>query len=320
MLEQVTPPDAVARKFVFRQPESFGSRFAKFLVKRVLKLGQRYDRMAMVGPGFDRSKMIHSLPRAGKGVTVTPERIGNCDVHWLGDGNRASKQIVYYIHGGGFIEGPAIGHCLFVRELSARTGTIVAMIDYPKAPEHSQQEMLAAVHSVYSELTKRYGASNVTVMGDSAGGTLTLALALLLKQKGEALPARLVMLSPTLDVRYDDPQMKEVEPHDPLLNIAMLHRFREAYLSRGGDPLDPLVSPLLGDLSGLPPMYLFMGTHEILLPYARRFFDKAAASGARLEYYESENMMHVWPLFRFAEAQAARSRIDDIVRGARETR
>lgn len=314
MYASLTDPGATAKKFVFDQPESGGSRFVKFLVKHVFRLGKRYEKLALSGPRFDRAKMIHTSPKSGHGVSVEKRQLGQCDYHLLRAGSKASDKVVYYLHGGGFVEGPAIGHCRFVREICRHTQTDVILFDYPKAPEHSHEQTRAAVHEMYQKLCAQYGAQNTIVMGDSAGGAFALALAHLLRRNGEELPARLILLSPSLDIRFENEDMRAVEPDDPLLTIKSIRAMRDAYLSCGGDPKSPLVSPLFGDLNGLPPIYVFMGTHDILLPDAQRLFEKAKAENARLEYYEFPRMMHVWMLFSFSEARAARQRIYELIR------
>ncbi|MFJ1256964.1 alpha/beta hydrolase fold domain-containing protein [Cupriavidus sp. CuC1] len=137
-------------------------------------------------------------------------------------------------------------------------------------------------------------------MGDSAGGGMALALAQVARDTGRALPGRLVLLSPFLDATGSNPAIDALEPLDPMLS--KLGGIECGRVYAGGDPVTlPQVSPIYGSLRGLPPVTLFIGTHDVLLPDCRTYRALAEQQGLPLRYYEYEGMFHVWMLLPMPE-------------------
>jgi acetyl esterase/lipase len=153
------------------------------------------------------------------------------------------------------------------------------------------------------------------VGGDSAGGGLTMALLLALRDAGVPLPGAAFGLSPWLDLTLSSASLQTNAASD-YLNLTVLRRSAELYLGEH-DPHDPLASPLFGDLHGLPPMLLQAGSAEMLLDDARRFARCAAEVGTPVEYEEWENMVHVWHFF-FRLEPTARRALERVGRFVRE--
>ena len=141
-----------------------------------------------------------------------------------------------------------------------------------------------------------YGARDVVVMGDSAGGNLALVLCHLLKQSARRLPGALILLSPWTDMTAGGKSYQERADIDPILTMNYITAVREAY-ARGADCSSPLLSPLLGDLSGFPPTLIQVGSNEILLSDSVRLRDRMiqAAVPCRLEVWS--DMWHVFQMF-----------------------
>jgi len=138
--------------------------------------------------------------------------------------------------------------------------------------------VVPAIADMVAELVAEVGAENVTIMGDSAGGTITLAVAMRLRDRGLPAPHGTILISPALDLALTDPAIARIAPRDPWLAAAGPRAV--AQLWRGELPLDdPLVSPLHGDLSGLAPIILFSGTRDIFNADARSL---AQSQGGRL--------------------------------------
>jgi epsilon-lactone hydrolase len=210
---------------------------------------------------------------------------------------------ILYLHGGAYVSRLGGWQWSLVEGLVARTrGTVVAP-DYPLAPEHTCLDGLAHARTVYEGLIKGAGARNVAVVGDSAGGGLALALMQELRDTGTALPVALVLLSPWLDVTCSDPTQPELEKVDRILSIAALRRAGSLWAGPLA-PDDPRVSPLNGSLAGLPPIAVFAGTEDLLLPDARRLAEQgcppggraegADAGGAAVTLFEYPHQYHVW--------------------------
>lgn len=222
---------------------------------------------------------------------------------------------VLYLHGGSYTFDIASVHWLFVRRLAVETPCDVHVPVYPLAPETTAASTVAAVAAVLADLVTAYGAEQVVVAGDSAGGGMALAVAQLHRDGGGPPVDRLVLVSPWLDVATDDPLQRDVAPRDLMLRPAVLQEAGRLYA--GGLPLDdPRVSPLYGDLTGLPPVEVFVGTHDILHVDALRLRERASAVGADVRLHEAPGMQHVFPVIPLLpEGRSARREIVRACRG-----
>jgi acetyl esterase/lipase len=155
---------------------------------------------------------------------------------------------------------------------------------------------------------------DVVVQGDSAGGGLALALLLTLRDEKAPLPAASVLLSPWTDLAQSGATMVSNGPQDPTISKAYLDRFADTYL-KGGDPKQPLASPLFGNLRGLPPLLIQVGSIEALLDDSTRLAEKAKAAGVTVELEVWPDMFHVWQRqgAELPEAQQAVERIGTYV-------
>jgi epsilon-lactone hydrolase len=157
--------------------------------------------------------------------------------------------------------------------------------------------------------------TNITLMGDSAGGGMALAVAQQLRDRGKQ-PTRILLIAPWLDVTMTDPRIADVAPHDRLLTVDGLVQCGRLYAG-DLDPSDPLVSPINGSVAGLAPIEVFVGTHDMLYIDSLRLAEKAAAEGTQLRLTTKDGMQHVYPELPFLpEASEAQGLIADLVRGA----
>ncbi|NWG24127.1 MAG: alpha/beta hydrolase fold domain-containing protein, partial [Pseudorhodoplanes sp.] len=176
---------------------------------------------------------------------------------------------VVYLHGGAYVNPISRWHWAFIARLAERLGMTFTVPLYPRAPEHDCAAASAFLLSVYGDLVASRDASDLVVMGDSAGGGLSLSLATQARAAKLPAPAGLVLVSPWLDVAVSDPAQERIERLDPLLmrrGLAAAGRWYAGTMATH----DPRVSPIHGDLAGLPPTLLFCGTRDILLSDARR--------------------------------------------------
>lgn len=237
-------------------------------------------------------------------VTVSPK-----------GGANAGAPHLLYLHGGGYVMDISPLHWEAVFKLCDRLGASATVPLYPLAPEHKAPEVLAAVRAIYNNLAEQHGASKITVMGDSAGGGMSFALAQMLKADGGPQPGSLVLWSPWLDATATEEKQIEIEPRDKMLTPQGLVACGQMY---GGDlPLDdPRLSPLNGELEGLPRMAIFSGTHDILLVDGQRLKAKLDAMGEGApehEYHEAEAMQHVWMLLPIPEGKRALEQTADFI-------
>ena len=265
------------------------------------KLPERIAKLRQAKPVRPRAKwhkrfaISEFATRGYPVVTITP--IG---------GAQPGAPHLLYLHGGGYVMDIAAVHWDAVMDLCERLGASATVPIYPLAPEHTATEVLDKMEALYRDLAEQYGAANITVMGDSAGGGMALALAQLLKAADEPLPDSLVLYSPWLDASATAEGQRAIEERDRMLAVDGLEACGDMY--RGELAIDdPRVSPLFGEFEGLPPMAIFSGTSDILLVDGRRLAQKLEQPGMPDHIYrEYEDMFHVWMLLPIPEARRAR--------------
>jgi acetyl esterase/lipase len=152
-------------------------------------------------------------------------------------------------------------------------------------------------------------------MGDSAGGSISLSLAQLLKEKNLPQPGNIILISPGLDMSLSNPEINKVAKFDPVLSVPALIDIIKWYRGEKSSK-HYLVSPIYGNLEGLGKISLFTGTHDILYPDARKFKNMAAKKGLKIGYYEYPSMIHVWPLLFFPESKKATKQIIEIIKSS----
>lgn len=210
------------------------------------------------------------------------------------DASSPTGRAIYYFHGGGYISGTAKSGRPITATLARLTGTRVFALDYRLAPEHRFPAGLDdAVAGYRWLLSQGIDAQSIAVGGDSAGGGMTLALALRLRDAAEPLPGCLFCLSPWTDMTGTAPSVKANAERDPMFVAEDIDRYAAVYL---GDQsrTDPLASPLLGDLSGLPPMLIQVGRNEVLLDDARGLDGKVRAAGGSSVLHIYDAVPHGW--------------------------
>lgn len=223
-----------------------------------------------------------------------------------------NSQHILYLHGGAYVHQVEHAHWRFLARLIDATGSVVTVPIYPLAPAHTYEETLAMIWQSYQQVLNGLPAQDQIIMGDSAGGGLTLFLAQRLKHRGRPQPRRLVLFAPWLDLTTSHPAIAEREPHDPFLSAPGLREAARLY-TRGLDLRDPRVSPLFGDLSGLAPISVFTGTRDVLLTDSRRLRERIHANGSGIDYEEYPGMFHGWILQALPEAEHATNQVSALV-------
>jgi monoterpene epsilon-lactone hydrolase len=226
-------------------------------------------------------------------------------------GERPARHVLY-LHGGAYIHEIARSHWLFLGHLVKEAPCRCFVPIYPLGRVLGPAATVATVADLAADLVDEVGADELVLMGDSAGGGLALAAAQALRDRGLSA-GRLILISPWLDVATGLPEQREIEPRDAMLAIPGLVESGRTYA--GELPLsDPRVSPIHGDMRGLPPVAVFTGTDDLLNPDARRM--RAACAGARTEceLIEAPGMQHEYPLQPTPEGRAARRRIVELIR------
>ncbi len=223
------------------------------------------------------------------------------------------KRCILYFHGGSYVDPPMIFHWRFLQRLAKESGATVVLPIYGRAPGHTCDETVPQMVTVYKSLGKEFGYENITVMGDSAGGGLSLAVCETLAEKNIAQPSEIILLSPWLDVDMKNPEISKYEKNDVMLTRAELMLYGTCYL--GDNPRGfYMASPINNVTAALAPVYLFVGGSEMFLPDCLKFKHIADEKGAKVCLYEFPYMQHVFPLMPIPEAAEARKQIVNIIR------
>lgn len=226
------------------------------------------------------------------------------------------RRVLLHFHGGAFFAGSARSHRALASELAARSGSQVYVLDYRRAPEHPYPAALDDGLAAWQALLDLgWQPAQIVLGGDSGGGALILALAIALRDRGQPLPAGLVMISPYLDLTLSLPSVTANAGRDPMTTAIALRRGGDAW--RGGIAAgDPRVSPLHADLRGLPPVLVQAGEDEILLDDARVFAERALAAGVPTDLHIYPGMWHNFQMFNalIAPAEQALDEIGHFIR------
>ncbi|MBR0367020.1 MAG: alpha/beta hydrolase fold domain-containing protein [Clostridia bacterium] len=211
---------------------------------------------------------------------------------------------VLFLHGGAYINNLNAHQWRFLRRLSEGAGCAIVAPDYHLVPFGDCERAYADLTAFYIGWRSAHPGRRLLLMGDSAGGGLALGLAQALAARGEALPEGLILLSPWVDVSMDNPEAADLVSVEPLLHLDLM-RVHGRWWAGALDVHDPRVSPLYGDMRGLPPVTLYCGTRELLYPDIHLCRDKLEAAGVDVTLRVGRGLNHDYPLMPIPEAEAA---------------
>ena len=245
------------------------------------------------------------------GVEVSDTVAGGVPALWIVPEDAAADRVVMYLHGGGYIMLSAHSHVKLAAGIAKATGCKVLSVDYRLAPEHPHPAPLTDSLAAYGWLLDQgYAPGRIAISGDSAGGGLTVATLLALRDAGLPQPAAAVPISPWIDLEGTGDSMSTKAGVDLMVRADGLDRFVDMFIA-GGDKHDPLAAPLYGDLTGIAPLYIQVGGDETLLDDSTRLAVKAAHAGADVRLDVFPEMQHVFQaaLGMIPEADDAVARI-----------
>ena len=251
-------------------------------------------------------------------VALTGVDIDGIPGEWSTIPGSDGSRVLMFFHGGGYCSGSIVSHRRMVSEAGRAAGVRTLAVGYRLAPEHpfpaAFDDALTAWHFL-----QRQGIApeRVAVGGDSAGGGLSLALTMRLRERNEQLPACLWLVSPWTDLTMSGSTLVTKDAVDPLIHKDYLGELADAYLHGATDRKDPHVSPLFGDLSQLPPMLIQVGSDETLLDDAVRLAAGAGAAAAAVTLEIWPHMIHAWHVWN-ARLEAGRLALGSAGRFMRE--
>lgn len=299
-MEKTSMEQLAAIKYYLRQTSGYGSKSVEQI----------------------REEMANSGANLPKHSDIIVERItiGHMYGEWVSPVKPVCENqdhAILYFHGGGFISGTPE----FYRDLTARitktSGVKVLTLDYRLAPEHpypaANEDCLSAYRWL---LTNGYQACNIMIGGDSVGASLALMTLISLRDNGEELPVGAFLISPHTDlIHLDGESYVSRSDLDPTGSLEGNKRIRDVYLGNQRETI-PLLSPLRMNLSELPPLFIQVGNHEVLLSDSTRLDERARAAGVAVTLEIWDNMWSVFHMLAYMlpEAQAAISNIAGFVR------
>jgi acetyl esterase/lipase len=228
---------------------------------------------------------------------------------WVTAPGARSDAAVLYLHGGGYAIGSIATHRMLAANISRAAGLRVLLIDYRLAPEHPHPAAVDDATAAYRWLLAQgLTADNLAISGDSAGGGLTVATLLALRDAGDPLPACAVPMSPWVNLDQSAESYTTRGDLDPMVSAVGLKQMADWYLA--GQPVEtPLASPFHADLSGLPPLLVQVGDHEVLLDDATGLVERAKRAGVDATCEVGEGCFHVYQAFPVPEATEAIGRL-----------
>ena len=243
-------------------------------------------------------QMLTSQPLPAD-VRVTPGDLGGIAVVFIDIADVEPRGTIFHIHGGGFALGSAAGSVGLASSLARKTGMRAVSVDYRLAPEHPYPAGLQDVTAAYRALLEQAGsAAHVVVSGESAGGNLAVELLVAGKADGLTMPAAALLLSPMTDLTATGSSYAGKADVDPAISAQAIRARTADYLAgTDTDRSDPLVSPIFADLSGLPPLLIQAGSHEVLLDDATRLAVKAATDDVAVILDITPGVPHVFQAF-----------------------
>ena len=227
------------------------------------------------------------------GVDYIESECNDINCMWANPKVGSDKHVILYAHGGGYLTGSIFSHRKLVGHLAKQTGCRVLSVDYNLAPESPHPGPLNDCIKVYEWLLKEgYNPENIATSGDSEGGSLCTEILIASRDRGLPLPAAGMPICPWYDLENSGDSMTTNDEKDCLVKKAVVDNMAEAFLA-GGDPRDPTANPLYADLTGLPPLYITVGSYETLLDDSIRFEKKAREAGVEVKLDIFPEMQHV---------------------------
>jgi monoterpene epsilon-lactone hydrolase len=235
------------------------------------------------------------------------ESVQHCKGEWIRPNGAPENKVLLYFHGGGYAAGSAASYRTMLTKLALYSKLKIFSFEYRLAPEHPYPAALTDAAMAYEWLIEKgYSPDKIALGGDSAGGGLTLATLVYLRDKNKPLPACAICLSPWADLTQSGASFSDEKVEDPMLIRDALSFWAQNYYGNH-DPENPYISPLFADCTGLPPIYIHVGSDEIILSDSTRFYEKANAAGVKIKLEIFNNYFHVFHMFWQALSKAKKA-------------
>jgi acetyl esterase/lipase len=292
-------------------PLSLRARVFYFLVRATFKnqkatLAQRRIRDA---------QNARWMNRPPTGVDVERFDLNGLPAAWIRPSRTSTGRVILYLHGGGYVLGSIENYQMLCGQMAEILNLPLLIPEYRLAPEHPFPAALEDAQMAYRWLLQQgWRAEDILLAGDSAGGGLSLATTLALREAGAPLPGAVVCLSPWADLSLSEPSHQTNAQAEAILTGEDLHEWASFYAGTAS-LANPLVSPVYADYHGFPRLLIQVGSREVLLDDARRVAEKARAARVTVKLSVWEGMWHVWHIFGglVPESRAAMQEIGEFI-------
>lgn len=296
--------------------ESIQSKLAKFIL-RIIKFNKIWNLTGDELLKNIRKMQLSENPEPPKIIkrrfNIVKNKLNGYSYYVMKPFESISEKHILYLHGGGYVYEINSIQWNFLAKVSKALNCTITIPIYPLLPDHKGKEIFNMIVPLYIKMISEVKPENIVIMGDSAGGGMSLALSELLRKKQLPQPSNIILISPALDMSFTNDQINEVTKLDPMLALPSLVEIGKFYGGEKG-PKHYLVSPIYGDFNGLGKISVFTGTNDVLYPDAKKFKNMAEEKGIKINYYEYPSMIHIWPLLMFPESKKARGQIIEIIR------
>ncbi len=205
-----------------------------------------------------------------------------------------SNKLLIFVHGGAFISGPSKIHWDSIKFIAKQTNHVIWMCDYPKAPEHQITEISNNIDAVYAAALNKYKSNQISLIGDSVGGTLVTALTQRLIINNSQIPHKLILISPVMDASLTNLEIDKVDKVDPMLSKQGVLSAKK--MCAGNiDLKNEMISPLYGSFANFPKTVLFMAENDITYPDQKLAATKLTEANVKVEIIDGKGMPHIWP-------------------------
>ena len=185
-------------------------------------------------------------------------------------GKKKTKKAVFYLHGGSYVAELTPTYWNFLSDFTQDTGATIIVPDYPLAPQYDYKDVFNMIIPLYQETVTKVKSENLIIMGDSAGGGMSLALTQKIAQEDLTKPSKTILISPWLDVTLENPEAKKAQEKDKMLNIELLRLAGISYAGEEKETKYYLVSPIYGPIEKIENLVIYTGTHDVLNPDVHR--------------------------------------------------
>lgn len=264
-----------------------------FIFKKLLKR-MFYKPMSVEELREAQEKSVKLMAKLPKSISRAQTEINGIPAQWITHENASAEKVILYLHGGGYVAGNLASYSQLCGTLSDVSGMRVLLPEYRLAPDYPFPAALEDALSVYVWLLENnISAENIIIAGDSAGGGLTLATTLAIRDEGRPLPVGLVCLSPWTDLTMSGESHKTNAAKEAALHPDNLRLWAESYLAFA-DPRTPHISPAFADMTNFPLMLIQVGSDEVLFDDARIIAERAQSAGVDVTLSVYEGVWHVW--------------------------